>query len=121
MSALEQLERIRLEGTKNADGSYEGKPSNVIECVDGFTVSVIAGVATYCTPRPDGFGDTAAGLDYQGPYTAVEVGFPSQRPEPWAEWRGWSESPGYPTSSVYKYVPVSAVRALIALHEGVTL
>lgn len=38
-----------------------------IECADGFTMSVQASRSHYCTPRND-----------VGPYTAVEVGFPSK-------------------------------------------
>lgn len=95
--------------------SYEKLP-NVIECADGFRLSVIAGEATYCTPRPGVFGSVSE--DYPGPYSEVEVGFPSVRPEPWSEWTLWCEEPDRPTDTVYAYVPVAAVRDLIALHGG---
>lgn len=121
MSALEQLDRIAVEGTRKADWSTESKPSNLIECADGFKVSVVAGLGAYCAPRPDGYSKTAAPRDYEGPYTAVEVGFPSARPEPWDEWEPFCESPEYPTGTVYGYVPIDQVRALVAAHEGVTL
>jgi hypothetical protein len=96
------------------------KPTNRITCADGFTMSVIAGWGTYCTPRPDGWFDEEprVGEDYEGPYTHVEVGFPSARPEPWIEWREWAEDPENPTGTVYAYVPVEAVSTLIESHGG---
>lgn len=121
MSA-DQLERIIAEGTFRALSSMEnwktGKPSNHLVCTDGFKLSVVAGDGTYCSPRPSdyGFGDVPG--TYEGPYTAVEVGFPSARPEPWDQWSEWCENPEDPTATVYNYVPVDAVRALIAHHGG---
>lgn len=81
--------------------------SNHLRCADGFTLSVIAGAGAYATPR-----------DGLGPYVAVEVGFPSGRPEPWSEWEGYAESPDDPTDTVYGFVPVEMVEALLALHGG---
>ena len=93
---------------------------NKIACKDGFTLSVIAGRGTYCIPRPGWpFGEPRVPNDYPGPYTAVEVGFPSERPEPWDEWVKYIDSPeDDPTGTVYGYVPVDMVRALIAAHGG---
>ena len=87
-----------------------------VRCADGFEMSVLAGAGAYCKPRPgwyDGVPD-----DYPGPYTAVEVGYPSVRPEPWAEWEQCAESPEDPTGTVYGCVPVEMVRELVALHGG---
>jgi len=110
------------------------KPGDgMIVCADGFTVSVIAGGGTYCTPRPalctcaynlDRESILIPGIpgevphDYPGPFTAVEVGFPSTRPEPWDQWRLYAEEPDNPKSTVYSYVPVDLVGALIASHGG---
>jgi hypothetical protein len=91
---------------------------NRIECHDGFSLSVIAGAFCYSTPRP-GLEGVASG--YPGPYTAVEVGFPSDRPEPWTGVDGWAdfaENVDDPTRTVYSYVPVEMVRALILAHGG---
>lgn len=82
------------------------RPSEVA-CVDGFTVSVIAGPGAYSTPR-------AA----QGPYEALEVGYPSERPEPWDKWSKYAEQANAPTETVYGWVPVALVRDLIAAHGG---
>lgn len=104
------LEQIIESGTRRPDWSLTGV-SNIVKCVDGFRVSVIAGPGAYCVPRPD-FGVNLA------PYTAVEVGFPSERPEPWAEWEQFCEDPSEPTETVYGYVPVDLLRALVESHGG---
>jgi hypothetical protein len=73
-------------------------------CLDGYTVSVQAGDGNYCNPRDD-----------YGPYTEVELGYPSF-PDPLLD--GYAESPGKPTDTVYPYVPVALVRDLIVKHGG---
>jgi len=105
--------------------------NNKLRCADGFTVSVIAGQGTYCAPRPTLChreshpvqGNSRLNevkCSFPGPYTAVEVGYPSERPEPWSQWQEYAddlsdESEG---SGVYGSVPVGMVRALIASHSG---
>jgi hypothetical protein len=90
-----------------------------IRCADGFRLSVIAGEGTYCTPRPDRYGILGdAPADYPGPYTHVEVGYPSAKPEPWDRWKEYVEDPTAPTETVYGYVPVELVRELVAAHGG---
>lgn len=104
-----QLERIIAEGTytHTASGPVP-KPSNKITCMDGFKLSVIAGGGSYSIPR---FTD-------DGPYVSVEVGFPSARPEPWGVWEEFAERADDPTGTVYGFVPVELVRALIESHGG---
>jgi hypothetical protein len=120
------LEEIIARGNRGHVG-YNNP--NWIDCADGFRVSVLAGGGVYCVPRPAlcacGIGeepypfmDGGTPHDYPGPYTRVEVGFPSARPEPWAEWSLYAESPDDPQESVYGNVPVELVRALIASHGG---
>ena len=137
MSRVEEdslLERIIANGNRGHNHSdRENRRGNTITCNDGFEVSVIAGGGVYCTPRPalciypyDDSMCREAVLDYMyeapctynGPYTHVEVGFPSEVPEPWEIWSEFCEDPETPTSTVYGYVPVEDVRALIALHGG---
>ena len=114
---MSRLEEIIAAGTPVRD------KRNWIKCVDGFKMSVIANWGAYCTPRP-AFPSipTMSGheveADYPGPFTAVEVGYPSQCPEPWEDWAEFCESPESPTETVYGYVPVGMVRALVALHGG---
>lgn len=113
---------------------------NSIRCRDGFTFSVIAGYGTYCRPRPafcmndeigimqryekgcgkcqpDGYFDDAH-CAYRGPYTHLEVGFPSLTPEPWEDWEPYWDGGDHPTGSVYGYVPVELIRRLIIKHGG---
>ena len=127
-STLDQLDRIFAEGTVVASQPYEtyadrmaAKPSNNLVCADGFTLSAVAGYGAYCSPRPHSpWGTDGVTEDYEGPYFAVEVGFPSAQPEPWDQWSEWCESPDSPTDTVYGYVPAEAVRALVALHGGLS-
>ena len=126
-----KLEDIIEHGNRGHHHNTKWGRDNEIECTDGFTLSVIAGGGTYCHPKPrlcvhpwsdepplvaiKGLG---VECDYPGPYTEIEVGYPSERPEPWDEWKQWCESPDEPTKTVYGFVPVSAVRALVASHGG---
>ncbi len=117
-----QLDRIAESGTWTAIRAAKPPkgaeyPDNHIACVDGFRLSVIAGRGAYCTPRPGGF-PYSTPEDYPGPFTHVEVGYPSVRPEPWSEWRGFCEDAASPTDTVYACVPVALVRALIESHGG---
>jgi hypothetical protein len=73
-------------------------------CSDGYNVSIQAGGGKYCHPRDD-----------HGPYTEVELGFPSFAD---AMLDGYAEDPQRPTDTVYPYVPVGVVRDLIVKHGG---
>lgn len=95
----------------------EEVPPSWIECADGFKMSVIAGWGTYCTPRPDNFDGPDDDEPY-GPFTHLEVGFPSARPEPWDAWSVFCENTDEPTETVYGYVPAVYVTALIDAHGG---
>lgn len=76
-----------------------------IRCADGLDFSVQANSTAYCTPRTD-----------DGPYTAVEVGFPSQRVEELME---YAEDPERPTRTVYGWVPVEVVERIVEAHGGI--
>ena len=95
-----------------------------IVCADGFKLSVQASWGHYAIDsagkrpelkitRPHTFTSDAV-----LPWASVEVGYPSARPEPWADWEQYCDSPSDPTSTVYGYVPVDLVRALIDAHGG---
>jgi len=71
----------------------------------GFGVSIQAKETYYCTPR-----------DNFGPYTEVELGFPTG-PEPLII--GYADEPDRPTETVYGYVPAGIVKALIIKHGGI--
>jgi len=76
-----------------------------ITCIDGFTMSVQGSERNYCEPQ-----------DNAGPYEAVEIGFPNA-PEPLIA--GYAEEPDMPTETVYGWVPVGIVQAVIIKHGGV--
>lgn len=76
-----------------------------IVCVSRLTLSVQASFYHYCTPRSN-----------EGPWTHVEIGFPSQKCEEIME---YAESPENPCGTVYGYVPVEIVEKLIEKHGGI--
>ncbi|MYR30528.1 MULTISPECIES: hypothetical protein [unclassified Streptomyces] len=121
---MTQLDQIAAHGNAPSPKTGERPTPNRIRCADGFSLSVIAGAGYYCQPRPALLPGLPSGLahgapaDYPGPYTQVEVGFPSERPEPWSDWAEHVEDPDEPTRTVYSYVPVEIVRALIDSHGG---
>ena len=77
-----------------------------ITCVDGATISVQASSMHYCTPRSN-----------TGPYSHVEVGFPSADFPAAAEYK---EDTGVSDSdTVFACVPVELVAAWIKSRGGV--
>lgn len=79
-----------------------------LTCVDGFHMSVQASQYTYCSPR----------IDNAKFYTQVEVGFPSAKPECFAE---YAEDDSDYTDTVYGYVPVELVDEEISRHGGIAV
>ena len=75
-----------------------------VVCADGFRMSVQADQFTYCSPRDD-----------KGPYTTVEVGYPSAYD---FYLKGYAEDPDRPTDTVYGWVPVEQVRLCVDAHGG---
>jgi hypothetical protein len=75
-----------------------------VTCADGFSVSVQAGRFFYSRPRRDG-----------ARYAAVELGYPSAAEDSLME---FCENPDAPTDTVYGYVPVDVVKALVEKHGG---
>jgi len=75
-----------------------------IQCSDGFTMSVQAGRGLHCSPRNN-----------DGPWTAVEVGFPSAKSDLLMDYAEDSEKP---TDTVYGYVPITTVARVILEHGG---
>ena len=80
------------------------KKNKRVVCADGFTMSIQADEFVYCSPRND-----------EGPYTAVEIGFPSDREELIID---WAEDKASPTQTVYGYVPSHIVSLVLAKHGG---
>ena len=68
-------------------------------------MSVQVGMYHYCSPQND-----------VGPWTTVEVGFPS-KVEPFL-WK-YAEEPGKWTDTVYPYTPIQVVAAVVEVHGGI--
>lgn len=76
-----------------------------ITCADGFQFSVQASSGHYCTPRDD-----------IGPWTHLEVGYPSEREETLMP---FAEDADNPTETVYGWVPAEVIDAIIEKHGGI--
>jgi hypothetical protein len=76
-----------------------------IECKSGFGVSIQASSTSYCTPR-----------NVAGPYTHVELGYPSHAE---SLIKHLAEDPADLTGTVYGWVPVGLVKAVIIKHGGI--
>lgn len=98
------LRRLEEFMDSKRDGGFTRSVLPAIECADGFRMSVQASENHYCSPR-----------DAFGPWTHLEVGFPSQvEPLLWP----YAESPGEWTDTVYIRVPIELVAAVVELHGG---
>ena len=73
---------------------------------DGVSLSVQAGRHSYSSPRDD-----------TGPYTKVEVGFPSETPP--EAWKEYAEEWDKPMNTVYSYIPLTMVMLYIGAHGGI--
>lgn len=111
------LETIIRGGTAKRMHAYKQ-----LVCADGFAVSVQTGYGMYCSPRP-GFPDfgrsssrVGVSEDYLGPFTAVELGYPTENPGP--EFEEFAEDWTRPTETIYSYVPIELVRGLVLRHGG---
>ena len=94
---LQRYRRVRF-------GMNETRPR--VMCADGYSVSVQAGWGIYSTPREDA-----------DSYTHVELGYPSAQD---AELIPYAQNPGAPLDTVYAYVPVGVVDAVLEKHGGIT-
>ena len=87
-----------------------------IVCVDGFTMSVQVGFSLYSTPKK-----------VAKRYSAVEIGFPSEREpliEEYVELGIFDTAQGKGvdyTDTVYPYVPVKIVNKVLKKHGGIDM
>ena len=81
------------------------KLNDLVECADGFTMSVQAHEGAYCSPR----------MDNAEKYTKVEVGFPNREESLLLD---FAEDTDRPTDTVYGWVPAKVVVNIIAKHGG---
>lgn len=104
-----------LTATKNVKMLSPGRMSNPfyrfptpqVVCMDGTTLSVQVGSSLYCLPRDD-----------NGPYTHVEVGYPSKPFSQLTEYIDGDEDAD-PCSSVYGFVPIEVVDEIIEQCGGI--
>lgn len=105
-----------------------------IVCKDGFSLSVQASNGHHCEDANGSVEHYWRGTTPALPFSSVEVGYPSERPEPWhcTAWHdGWDRHEDHPVcdgwekrsededgGGVYSYVPVQVVRDLIERHGG---
>jgi hypothetical protein len=80
---------------------------NMVECNDGFNISIQGHVGSYCEPRKNGT-----------VYTSVELGFPSKEDLLINE---YAENKNDYTQTVYGWVPMDVVEALILKHKGINI
>lgn len=88
-------------------GDYHPFLRSRIQCNDGFSISIQASLCHYCEPR----------RTFEGPYTEVELGYPSCSEElliPYIE-----DDCCKPENTVYPYVPVEVVDEVIKKHGGI--
>ena len=105
MTVNEFLKKTR-KGTLLSGYEWIGVRNRII-CKDGFNVSVQASKTHYCSPR-----------DNNGPYDAVELGFPSRTMgKAFNEYKDDSRS--RQTDTVFAYVPVYLIEELLAKHGGI--
>lgn len=76
-----------------------------MKCADGFSMSVQGHYGGYCRPREN----------WAPRYSEVEVGFPSAQEDLLMPFIDDSESP---TETVYGYVPISVIEAVLEKHGG---
>jgi hypothetical protein len=78
-------------------------------CADGFSVSIQGNSGMYCSPREN-----------IAVYEAVELGYPSALDELINEYAEQTDEDGNATTeTVFPYVPIEVVEALIAKHGGI--
>lgn len=76
-----------------------------IVCADGFKMSVQGNEMAYSIPKKTGT-----------EFKAMEIGFPSEPEELLLE---FAEDPSNPTGTVYGYIALDLIEAVVAKHGGI--
>lgn len=114
---IERGNRSPLLGVLGADPDVVMAVPNIVVCMDGFAIQVLAGWGARSIPAMPPYGILDPG--YGGPYTHVECAYPTERPEPFfGVWESCADEPGTPTLSRYPRVPAERIRRLIREHDG---
>ena len=88
-------------------GDYRPYIRMRVQCNDGFSISIQASACHYCEPR----------RTFEGPYTELELGYPSYSEELLIPYR--EDDYCEPENTVYPYVPVEVVDKVIKKHGGI--
>lgn len=105
MAIFNTNEFLRKTFSKTIFGTAALRPEAV--CADGFTLSIQASGMHYCIPNED-LSD--------GNYSKVELSYLSEEVE---EFLPFAEDDEAPLATVYGYVPVETVDAVLAKHGGI--
>ena len=98
-------EFLRKTFSKTIFGTPALRPIAV--CADGFNLSIQASSMHYCIPNED-LSD--------GNYSKVELSYLSEEVE---EFLPYAENEARPLFTVYGYVPIETVNAVLAKHGGI--
>jgi len=97
--------------TRMREKAVEGRLSHEqvppLVCRDGLKLSVQASSYHYCAPR-----------DHVGPWTSMEIGFPSKPVPELREWRQDLEDDQPDEECVFGWVPVEKILETIEKHGG---
>lgn len=107
MAIFNTNEFLRKTFSKTIFGTAALRPEAV--CADGFTLSIQASGMHYCIPNED-LSD--------GNYSKVELSYLSEEVE---EFLPFAEDDEAPLATVYGYVPVETVDAVLAKHGGIAV
>ncbi len=80
-------------------GRFRRTTVRAVVCADGTTLSVQASSTHYCSPRDD-----------DGPWSAVEIGFPSRKLEALMP---FAQDYNDPTDTIYCNVPMTVLAAVV--------
>jgi hypothetical protein len=106
--SLNQILNRGREGRIHVGRHLYIEPAPVVECIDGYQVSIQCSSHSYSIPRED-FKDVSN-------YISFELGFPNMSDELLDE---YAEDRTDFTETVYPYVPRNIVEALLLKHGGV--
>ena len=106
--SLNQILNRGREGRMSVRGeTLYVKPAPIVECIDGYQVSIQCSKYSYAIPRED-FTDVSN-------YISFELGFPNMSDE---ILDGYAADETDFTETVYPYVPRAVVEALLLKHGG---
>ena len=109
MTLNELLNRGRIDrATILGENTILMAPAPLVECVDGYKISIQASENAYCNPR-------VTDMDVSV-YVSFELGFPSEHDDLIED---YAEESNNQTDTIFAYVPRKLVEELLAKHGGI--